>query len=622
MNNGNIDNQAITNSPSADIAEAISGLWDIVKKSAEKLDFYSSTFSELKQEKEEYKKAFEAIKAEKNMLQEKLESIPSLSEKYNELVSNTLPNLENQLLEEKNKADLLELEKEKLKLELEEDIESRDNFHHVQKELARKNHELNKRADQMLKYREEISNLESKVIELENRTKESELEDDFVSRSSFEDVKEKLNQKDIDLNSSDDKVMKLREKISDLENEMKESELDNNLIIGESIEHVREELILRDQELEEEAVQILNLNSRIIELEKMLIDIQNGKNNDEVENAYENMKAEIESLHKKNKELESQKYTILEQSEELQLKLDSNEKEYSSKIEELTDKYDEQNKQFEQIYNEYETISQEKNDIEIQFDELISKKEKNEHYASEISEKLSLFQERVNIIEKEKLSEIAEFQSRIDDLKNERNENENQIRTNLEVISKLEYKLKRLEPECDQLKERIILNEKELDIQKANLDKVDELENETGILSNNLLIKENAISELKEKVNELEVYKSQLELKKQSLIEAKKQTEEKDSEVWNLTNEIESLKQVSVKDKKKLIILSNQIDYLHKSLKNGDSEIIAGNMKITELEETITKYEQIKSKDRQKKELLLAKIEKQLPMLEQMIESK
>lgn len=306
---------------------------------------------------------------------------------------------------------------------------------------------------------------------------------------------------------------------------------------------------------------------------------------------------------------------------ELQLELVSNEEEYSLKIKELTEKYDDQNKQFEQIYNEYEAVSHEKNEIEIQFEEMVSKKEKNARQSLEISEKLSLFQERVNVIENEKVSEIAEFQKRIDDLKNERNENENQIRTNLEVISKLEYKLRRLEPEYDQLKERIKLNEKELDIQKTNLEKIVELQNETGILSNNLLNKENALSELKEKVNELESYKSKLEKQKQSLIEARKQTDEKDSEVWNLTNEIESLKQVSKKYKEKIIALNNQIDYLDKSLKNGDSEIIAGNKKISELEKTINKYEQIESKVRQKKEFLLAKIEKQLPILEQMIGS-
>jgi chromosome segregation ATPase len=508
----NIEQKASTKTPNPEVVKAINALWSLLHHTAEKIDEYN----EVKQQNIQYSRALEQMKSDSSFSSELMEEHKALERKYQDLLSIHIPEIERALNEERDRANNLATENEELKKRLEAEILISQNFEHAQKELSRKNHELNARADHIMKLKEEIANLESKVLDMNNKYSAALKKDSTIE----------------DLNN---KIEELNKEIQALTNEKDES----------------------------------------------------------------------------NGVLEVLKTDLIEQEEQ-----------FSVKLGEISEKYNDLEKQFLELVNKYELLESEKEKLFLSlenFEKLNSELEqKNLEYAEAVKE----HNDHIQKIESNNDKIVSALEEQIKLLDIERAENENQIRANLEIISKIEYKLNSIEPDYQKLKENLKECEECLERNEKALEKSKGLEKEIELARSELLIKESIIKGLKEKLADLDTLELKCkEYEKDSEI-IKKDLDEKDIEIWNLNNELESLKNKSDHDKERLKEMALRADKLHQNITEKDSEIRASHEKISELKEIISEHEKSKTELESMRTLLLNKIDSHLPVLDVLLKDK
>jgi len=506
----NIEHGSSTKTPNPEVVKAMNALWTLLHKTAEKIDSYN----EVKQQNIEYTRALEQMKSDKSGTSVIIEEHEDLKRKYQYLINIHIPEIEKSLIEERNKSDKLDIENAEIQKELESEILTSQNFGHAQKELARKNHELNSRAEQILKLKEEIANLESKVLDLENKHRT---------------------------------------------------------------------LMQKDSIIDE-------LNSQIVTLKK-----------------------EIELLKNQNDEstgvIEVLKTDLIEQEEDFSLKLG-----------EISEKYNDMEKQYNDLMNNYTLLESEKEKIVLSIENLekinSELETKNLEY-SEVSEK---YFNKIEKMQDEKDRIISALEEQIKLLEIERNDNENQIRTNLETISKIEYKLNRLIPDHEHLKDNLIECQECLDRNQKALEKSKNLEKDIEVVRNELIIKENIIKGLKNSIDSLQSYKIKCSEYEKKVTKLNNSFEDKDSEIWNLNNELETLKNKSDRDKNKLKEMAFRIEKLYQKINDKDKDIKSNYNTISDLKTKVIEHEQRKKDFQQMKSLFLDKINTHLPKIEELLD--
>ena len=485
-------------SPDAELVKAINGLWAVLHETAKRLE----SFNEIKQQRDDYQRAITALKKEHNSIISKVENTDDLREKYENLINKHLPELEEQLNQEREKAELFEKENIELRNTLDSKKSDEENYIHAQKEIARKNHEMIARNDQIMKLREEISHLESKIIKLNSSS-----------------------------NTNEEEHKKL---------------------------------------------------------------------------------AELEADH----QLLMEKYSILEDKKEY----------LSSENERLTKSINDSEEKVSLTIGE---LKEEKNDIIKEYDELKisyrSLKDAHQKFKDEVKiteEKHLELMQGIESSSIENQEKVKSLEGEIKELLAERNQNEDQIRSNLEQISKLEYKLNRLEPEYNEQKQKLKEMQNYIDRQKSTIEKQKDFEQEIEILRNQLLVKDGKINKLvseSENINDLE---NLLKQKEEEIAQVKSELEEKDSECWNLTNEIDALSKSSNKQNNTITKQNQLIEKLNQDLDKKELSLSNNEIKISQIQQELDNCEKQLYAINQKKKQLIDKIDKQLPILENIIEKR
>jgi chromosome segregation ATPase len=408
--------------------------------------------------------------------------------------------------------------------------------------------------------------------------------------------------------------------LSDENNEIRKK-MDMAIETSQNFEHAKKELARKNHELNARSDQIMKLKDELSNLESKVLELERRNSNigekdiliSELNEQISSLTLELDSL--KNEKLESNgiidvlKNDLIEQEED-----------FSIKLGEVTEKYNDLEKQCEELNKNLELSEAENKRLALYCENLKSNNDELERKILELSESSNEYEQKISDIQADKEKAILALEDQIKQLENERKENEDQIRTYLETISKVEYKLKRLEPDHELLKAKLKECEECLDRNKQFIQKSKQLEKEIEITKSQLIIKDNAIREMNTRLASLQNYEQKCEEYKHKLKKIKSRFEEKDSEVWNLNNEIEALKEVSDRNKNKVSDLNKQLEILHRNISGKDADLANSHKENMMISKKLSDLQTRETDIQQKKILLLEKIDVQLPQLEKMLE--
>ncbi len=235
----------------SEIHNRIIALEDENSKNSELADIYLQERNMLREKTERFDEImadYEFVKSENAELKEKsieleakLGLIPELEERMNEL---------------RESIDTLENDKTFLSVQVEELGKGQTDFSYARQELARKNHELYVRDDEISRLRETISTQESRILDLETRL--------LQSQESLEDFKKKIDEiaddlalRDIVIQEKENEILLYRSDLTSAEKQ---------LAINSTIQKKYNEL----------SIERTDLLRKITALEASLLDAQNA----------------------------------------------------------------------------------------------------------------------------------------------------------------------------------------------------------------------------------------------------------------------------------------------------------------------------------------------------------
>ncbi len=228
--------------PSNDVKAAISDLWEIIRQTVDKIDKLHLENISLSEQCGKLEKAIAGtqdasseVTAQTVLYEKELEEVRQKNAENLLLISS----LENELSDYKGKYESILRKKEIIDKTIGELEELRTNKEFAQKEIARKNHELHSKDEDIDNLKEKIASLESQLLNVHSRekpeaeTKEPEeqfrqqIENMIVENTELENryqtdvsgYKQKIDSMQTELNHRD-------EVIANLESEIKENQFD------------------------------------------------------------------------------------------------------------------------------------------------------------------------------------------------------------------------------------------------------------------------------------------------------------------------------------------------------------------------------------------------------------
>jgi chromosome segregation ATPase len=368
-------------------------------------------------------------------------------------------------------------------------------FSFAQKEIIRKNHELNEKNDELIRYKNRIAELES--IELENK----------ALKADRNHLINKVADLETQLNESATSYSKFNEL---LEKEKANFDQQLNSIIKERDE-INEIKLIQDKTIEDYSGQNLNLRLEISSyekkinahedlLKKSITDLENtAKERDSIASQYadyESLKASISSLEL---DLNDKKQSYQDLFTKY-LSLETSVYDYLAEIEKLQ----EFEKENQILKGNIDKINQELLDSKNEHIELLSKNKDLENKISDLKIETELISE-----------ELQKKETELNRIISERNEN------SIFNID-LNDKIKELETICRSLKNELtqsqnnlaqarIDNEDIVQISKKREFKINELENLVLELKNDLDLKTNEYNDISEKLLQSEIESRQNE---------------------------------------------------------------------------------------------------------------
>ena len=454
-------------------------------------------------------------------------------------------------------------------------------------------------------------------------------------------LKDKINKYEHDININNNELIKLRKKSEDNKNKYeKEIEL-LNLSLNKNKNEYEKSLLIINGEKDELIKAKTNLELKIKKYEETISNEKKSKNKDK--NEIEKLKNEIVKL---NNNLNEKELELNKTKKELEINEQIKNVEINSSLnksinEEIKDKDNEIQKQNEIINNlkmENDKINKELHELKFSLKITSEVKENLDRQIDELNEDIEGLKEKIENLEKEKLENIDKYNkisqeknninNQLNELKLELdkekilsndkdkkldnfNNNENELNSLIETINKEKAKLisenKSLSDEIKSLKEKIDSNEKNIKSQEiANeLLKADK---------NQMILRLSSLNEEKNKLKQsLNIFEINQEETNKEIINLKTIIENKEKIIQEKSLENKNLIKDNEKMNDEILLLKeenkgkeNTINKKEEMLKELKDELEEKNIQIENTIKNINDYEiQIKGLKDEKQELIL-----------------
>ncbi len=314
--------------PSIDVKTAVADLWSLVRQTVDKIDKLQSENISLAIECRKLEDTIAGsqdvssqVSAETMHLKNELDEI----ERKNAENLRLIESLENELSDYKEKYEAILQEKEIIDAAGDELVELRINREFAQKEIARKNHELHSKDDEIDNLKEKIASLESQLLNVhktelkEAETKlleeqyRKEIENLIIENTDLEkryqaDVsgyKKKIDSMQLELNHKDELVANLESEIKDIQSEASANKENNISELTQQIQRLNALKAVNETTIKQ-------LSSKAVEFEKQNNII--GQENRIYQNKINELEHSSEKLREKLASIEAEILSVRNQA--------------------------------------------------------------------------------------------------------------------------------------------------------------------------------------------------------------------------------------------------------------------------------------------------------------------
>ncbi|XP_073491658.1 interferon-induced very large GTPase 1-like isoform X2 [Aquarana catesbeiana] len=497
-----------------------------------------------------------------------------------------------------NKEEKVISQEEEVNNKDEEIISQEEQVNSKEEKIISQEEDVNSKEDKIISQEVEVNNKEEKIInqkdEVNNKEEEIMNQEIKVNNKEEEIInqEEEVNYKVVELINEDEEVNNKEEKNNN--QDVKANNKEEEIISQEERDYKEEEIINEEEEVNNREEKIINEEIKVNDKEEEIISQEA-----EVTNKEEEIISQEEEVTNKEEKIISQEEEVNNKEEEII----NEEEEVNYKVVELTDEDEEVNNKEEksinqkikvidkeeEIVNQEEEINNEEEEVIIQ-KEKVSKKEENNNQEEKVNKK----EEEINSQEKvnNKEEEIINQEKRVD------NKEEDIINQEKEVVIKAEMNI--YQDNFVNNKENEIMKEEELNNkEKASTVQEEELHNKNHEDINkdegNVNLEENIFSYEKEnsqenlsheretnyeeKINHEEEIATQgeKEITQQNIIvkeESISQEVEKFTNKGNANQETENLKQENINQEKEIIYKEEGINECNAEPSNLNQESI------------------------------------------------